>query len=65
MPTPIIITVELTDAQAESFAKFLRQVEIHTYYAVAAGPDEAEAHTMRAGGEAINRALVALGYTRR
>lgn len=64
MATPITITVELTDAQAESFAKFLRQVEINVYYAVAAGPDEAEAHAMLAAAEAISRALAERGFVR-
>jgi hypothetical protein len=60
---PIVIQFELTDAEAYTFAQFLKRVALSDYRPLAADRDEAE--TMLAAGEVIRAALRKVGYAPR
>lgn len=63
MQTNPVITVTLTDIQAEAFAQFLKRVGLSDYGALAQG--QQEAYAMLNAGEAIRQELASAGYAPR
>ena len=63
MPTNPVITVTLTDIQAEAFAQFLKRVGLDDYQALAF--DQEEAYAMLSAGQAIREELGRAGYAPR
>jgi len=59
----IVVTVELTDAEAWQFAQFLKRVGLSDYRSLAEGRGEAEC--MLRASEKIRTALAAVGYAPR
>lgn len=59
----IIVTVELSDAEAWEYAQFLKRVGLSDYRLLAEGASEAA--SMLRAGEKIRGALAAVGYAPR
>lgn len=63
MQTNPTITVNLSDAQAEAFAQFLKRVGLSDYAPLAVNQEEA--YAMLSAGEAIRQELAHAGYAPR
>lgn len=59
----VAVNVELTDAQANAFAQFLKRVGLSDYRPLAVDNDEA--YVMLTAGEAVRAALREVGYAPR
>jgi len=63
MEKSIVITVEMSEDQAEAYSQFLKRVSFTDYHQLAAS--DAEAYAMQEAGERIRKELANNGFNPR
>jgi len=63
MEKTVVLTVEMSEDQAEAYSQFLKRAGLSAYRQLAATDDEA--YTMQAAGEKLIKAFADAGYSPR